>query len=120
MNAFDTYLSKKANNFDNIDVNRSSSRNAEVIEVSDDDNDDDNDDDVMFLNESRPSTSSNAISPSTNNRKRNLAQSHLGQMEVKYNGNSYGMLFLKERGPIKAETHHHHKVLIKGENSIKT
>ena len=102
MNAFDTYLLKKANNFDkeNIDVNRSSSRNAEVIEVSDDNNDDD---DVMFLNESRPSTSSNAI-PFTNNRKRNLAQSHLGQMEMKYNINSYGMLFLKERGLIKAET----------------
>ena len=42
MNAFDTYLSKKANNFDNIDVNRSSSRNAEVIEVSDDDNSNNN------------------------------------------------------------------------------
>jgi hypothetical protein len=69
MNAFDNYLLKKANNFDKMNADATSG-NAEVIEV----NDDDSNHDVMFLNESK-SSSSNDIPRQTNNRKRNFAQS---------------------------------------------
>jgi len=92
---------------------------SDIVNIADDDGNepillnvdsDSDDDDVEFVGQKRKQKS---------NPKKNLAQSHLQQLEIKLPGSSStAMLFLKERGPIVTEKHDHVHNNYGGTNNI--
>jgi len=86
-------------------VNIDDESDAPNLEEMDEDSDSDSDDDVEYVGRKR--------------KPKNLAQSHLQQMELKLPGSSStAMLFLKERGPLHASHHDHVHNNYGGTNNI--